>query len=72
MQTARTISDVKGVGLQLPDTQWTVNGDDWFLGEEFFLVQYSTANKFFSAIGPLEKFDGQTAKITPENLINAK
>jgi branched-chain amino acid transport system substrate-binding protein len=72
METARTITDVKGVGLQLPDAQWTVNEDDWFLGEEFFLVQYSAANKFFSPIGDLQKFDGQTAEITPENLINAK
>lgn len=72
METARTITDVKNVGLQLPGAQWTVNGDDWFLGEEFFLVQYSTADGFFSSIGELQKFDGQTAEITPENLINAK
>jgi branched-chain amino acid transport system substrate-binding protein len=69
METARTITDVKGVGIQLPDSQWTVNGDDWFLGEEFYLVQFSTADKFFSPIGELQKFDGQTAEITPENLI---
>jgi branched-chain amino acid transport system substrate-binding protein len=69
METARTITDVKGIGIQLPDSQWTVNGDDWFLGEEFYLVQYSTADKFFSPIGALQKFDGETASITPENLI---
>ncbi len=48
---------------------WTNPPDDWFLGEEFYLVQYSTTDKFFSPIGDLQKFDGKTASITPENLI---
>jgi branched-chain amino acid transport system substrate-binding protein len=70
MQAARTLSNVKGVGLQLPDAQWTVGANDWFLGEEFDLVQYSTADGFFKVLGNLQKLDGQTAKITPPNLIN--
>jgi hypothetical protein len=69
METARSISGVKDIGLQLPGTTWTVNQDDWFLAEEFSLVQYSVANKFFSAVGDIQKFDGQTAEITPANLI---
>jgi hypothetical protein len=70
MQAVRTISEAKGVGLQLPAAQWTVSADDWFLGEEFNLVQYSTADGFFKTIGDLQKLDGKTASITPPNLIN--
>jgi branched-chain amino acid transport system substrate-binding protein len=70
MQAARTVSDAKGIGLQLPGAQWTVGSNDWFLGEEFNLVQYSTADGFFKVLGNLQKLDGQTAKITPPALIN--
>jgi branched-chain amino acid transport system substrate-binding protein len=70
MQAARTVSDAKGIGLQLPGAQWTVGSNDWFLGEEFDLVQYSTADGFFKVLGNLQKLDGQTAKITPPALIN--
>jgi branched-chain amino acid transport system substrate-binding protein len=70
MQAARTVSDAKGIGLQLPGAHWTVGSNDWFLGEEFDLVQYSTADGFFKVLGNLQKLDGQTAKITPPALIN--
>jgi branched-chain amino acid transport system substrate-binding protein len=70
MQAARVNKDIRGVGLQLPDAQWTVDADDWFLGEEFNLVQYSTADGFFKILGDLQKLDGKTASITPPALIN--
>jgi branched-chain amino acid transport system substrate-binding protein len=70
MQAARVNKDIKGVGLQLPDAQWTVDSDDWFLGEEFNLVQYSTSEGFFKIVGDLQKLDGKTASITPPALIN--
>jgi branched-chain amino acid transport system substrate-binding protein len=70
MQAARVNKDIKGVGLQLPDAQWTVDADDWFLGEEFNLVQYSTADGYFKIVGDLHKLDGKTASITPPALIN--
>ena len=65
--------DHRGEGRRVcssPPRQWTVSADDWFLGEEFNLVQYSTADGFFKTIGDLQKLDGKTASITPPNLIN--
>ena len=70
MQAMRTINQAKGVGLQLPDAQWTVGANDWFLGEEFNLVQYTTSGGYFKTLGDLQKLDGKTASITPPNLIN--
>jgi branched-chain amino acid transport system substrate-binding protein len=70
MQAARTLTDVKGIGLQLPDATWTVGTDDWFLGEQFNLVQYGLADGFFKPVGELRKYDDQTEEITPEALIN--
>ena len=70
MQTARTLTDLSEIGLQLPGSSWTVNADDWFLGETFNLVQYSTADGYFKPLGDLLDMNGLTAEITPENLIN--
>lgn len=70
MQAARTLTNLEGVALQLPGSQWTVGPDDWFLGEDFELVQYDLAGKFFAPVGELIKADDQTEEITPENLIN--
>jgi branched-chain amino acid transport system substrate-binding protein len=68
MQTARTL-DLKNIGLQLPEASWITNADDWFLGESFNLVQYSTADGYFKTLKFIDA-NGQTAEITPENLIN--
>jgi hypothetical protein len=70
MESARTLSDVSEVGLMVPGAVFNVSADDWFLGETFNLVQYSFAKGYFEVLdGPLE-FDGQTAVITPPDLIN--
>jgi branched-chain amino acid transport system substrate-binding protein len=70
MQAARTLTDVQGIGLQLEGSTWSVGADDWFLGEEFNLVQYSRADGFFKPVGELRKYDDKTEEITPEALIN--
>lgn len=70
MEAARELSDVQGVGLQLPGATWTVGEDDWFLGENFNLVQYSVADGYFTTIGDLQKLDDETEEITPDSLIN--
>jgi len=70
MQAARTLSDVSGIGLQLPDSTWSVGEDDWFLGENFDLVQYVAADGFFMVAGERLDLPGETEEITPENLIN--
>jgi branched-chain amino acid transport system substrate-binding protein len=71
MEAARTLSDVRGIALQLPDATWSVGADDWFLGEEFNLVQYSDADGHFKPVGPLKKFGDRTEEITPDNLVNS-
>jgi branched-chain amino acid transport system substrate-binding protein len=69
MQTARTI-EMSDVGLQLPDSTWSVGEDDWFLAENFDLVQYSMAEGFFKPVGERIDAPDETEEITPENLIN--
>ncbi|MDZ4825711.1 MAG: ABC transporter substrate-binding protein [Actinomycetota bacterium] len=70
METARSLTDVSDVGLMLPGATWSVGADDWFLGEQFNLVQYSAADGFFSAVGDLKVYDDQTEEVTPESLVN--
>jgi branched-chain amino acid transport system substrate-binding protein len=69
MQAARTVSDVSNVGLQLPDSTWSVDGEDWYLGENFDMLQFSNANNYFSPLGERIDLSGQTKEITPPNLI---
>jgi branched-chain amino acid transport system substrate-binding protein len=69
MQTARTL-EVEDVGLQLPDSVWSVSADDWFLGENFDLVQYSLADGYFKPVGERIDAPDETEELTPENLIN--
>ena len=51
METARTISGAKGVGLQLAGSSWSTSAKDWFLGEDFQLIQYSVAQAHTNPIG---------------------
>ena len=70
METARTMSDIQGVGLMLAGQVHNVSADDWFLGETFNLVQYGLADGYFSPVGEMHNEDGKTASYTPANLIN--
>lgn len=70
MEAARNLTEVKDLAVQLPGISWSVGADDWFLGEQFSLVQYSLADQFFSTVGPLVKLDGETAELTPPALIS--
>jgi hypothetical protein len=47
-----------------------VSDEDRYLGETFYLAQYSVADAYFSAIvdAPIDE-NGKTASYTPENLI---
>jgi branched-chain amino acid transport system substrate-binding protein len=69
MEAARTI-ELSDIGLQLTDATWSVDADDWFLGENFDLVQYSLADSFFKVVGERSDLPDETEEITPENLIN--
>ena len=72
MQTARTLTDVTDVGVAAcPIRKWTVGADDWFLGEKFDLVQYSTADGYFKPVGELHRSStARPRRSRPTNLIN--
>jgi branched-chain amino acid transport system substrate-binding protein len=71
METARTLSGVKGVGLQLPGSTWSTSKDDWFLGETFQLVKYNKAEGHTTAVGPITDLNGKTASLSPKSLLNS-
>jgi ABC-type branched-subunit amino acid transport system substrate-binding protein len=71
METARTLKDVKGIGLQLAGSSWNTSADDWFLGETFQLVQWNKAKGYTEAVGELTVLDGQTAELSPQRLLNS-
>lgn len=56
-------------GLMLDGVSVTSGPDDAFLGETVQLVQYDAAEAHFNEIGELIDFEGQTAEVTPEELI---
>jgi hypothetical protein len=70
MEAARTTT-MENLGL-MPDGSTFVSNikNDWFLGENFTLVQYSTSAGYFTSISELLDFNGETASFTPPNLIN--
>jgi len=70
METARTLSGVKDIGTMLAGQVLDVSADDWFLGEMFNLVQYATADGYFSAVGSMHDESGKTESMTPPDLIN--
>lgn len=71
MESARTLNSISEVGLMVPGATFNVGADDWFLGETFNLVQYSFAKGYFEVLdGPID-LDGQTATLTPDDLINS-
>jgi branched-chain amino acid transport system substrate-binding protein len=71
METARTLKAATGVGLQLPDSTWSTSANDWFLGEDFQLIQYSVAQGHTNPIGPLIDDSGKSAALSPIALLNS-
>ncbi|MDQ1535409.1 MAG: branched-chain amino acid transport system substrate-binding protein [Actinomycetota bacterium] len=71
METARTISAAKNVALQLPGSTWDTSAKDWFIGEDFQLVQYNLKQGHFDLIGSLINDDGKTASLSPSVLLNS-
>jgi branched-chain amino acid transport system substrate-binding protein len=64
------------VGLLLPDVTVTTGDGDNFLGEAYNTMQYefqsADARNHFVLVGELTDLEGQTADLTPENLINTE
>jgi branched-chain amino acid transport system substrate-binding protein len=62
--------DATGVGLQFEGQEWQTGDDDKFVGEQFYLVQYSNADGYFKQLGELIDENGKTAEYTPDDLIS--
>ena len=71
METARTLTGLKNVALQLPGSTWNTSAKDWFIGEDFQLVQYNLKEQHFDPIGSLINDDGKTASLSPTALLNS-
>ncbi|MSY07104.1 MAG: ABC transporter substrate-binding protein, partial [Actinobacteria bacterium] len=70
METARSFT-ASGIGLMPKGAKFVTNiKNDWFLGEQFEIVQYSTTKGYFSPVGGAIDFNGKTASFTPKALIN--
>ena len=72
MESARTLTNVSGAGLQLPSAKWNTNANDWFVGETYQFIKYDATAGHSNPIGPITDDDGKTASLTPPNLINLK
>jgi ABC-type branched-subunit amino acid transport system substrate-binding protein len=70
MEAAHNLTDVSGIGLQLPGSVWNTSADDRFIGETFNFIQYDATAKYTKPVGELIVNDGQTADLTPAELIN--
>ena len=63
MEAARTLTNVSGVGLQIPAAKWNTSADDWFVGETFQFVKYDATAGHTVAVGGLTNDDGKTAAL---------
>ena len=70
MEAARTLTNVSGVGLQIPAAKWNTSANDWFVGETFQFVKYDSTAAHTVAVGALTNDDGKTESLTPAALIN--
>jgi ABC-type branched-subunit amino acid transport system substrate-binding protein len=69
METARTLTDIKGVGLQLDGSTWTTSADDWFIGETFQFIQYDATAGHSNPVGSITDDNGKTADLSPKALL---
>ena len=70
METARTLNGVTGAGLQLSGSSFSTSAKDWFLGEDFQLIQYSVAQGHTNPLGTLIDDSGKTGALSPASLLN--
>jgi branched-chain amino acid transport system substrate-binding protein len=73
MESVRNL-EISDVGLLLPGVTLTTGEGDYFMGESLQLAQYEFtaegARNHFVLQGELVSFEGETAELTPEDLIN--
>ena len=70
MDSIRNLDGVES-NLLLDGVTVTTGPDDNFMGESFTLVQYDANESHFNEIGDVIDFEGQTADVTPEDLITS-
>ena len=68
LNTMRSI-DTQNLGLVLDGVTIKMSADDAYLAEDLQMIKYDASKKYFSDVGPLIDFEGQTAKLTPKELI---
>jgi branched-chain amino acid transport system substrate-binding protein len=69
MEAARTLNNVKDVGLQLKGATWSTSAKDWFVGETFQLIKYDATAGHSVNVGPLTDDNGKTAALSPKALL---
>lgn len=66
--------DSDGIGMLVPGVRLHMDANDPFLAEDVQMVQYNFVSAdeggFFENVGEVLDFEGRTAEITPEELIN--
>lgn len=70
MEAMRSIDGLTEVGMLVDGVEVRTSADDPFLAENLQLVQYDGAAGHFNNVGEVLDFEGQTAELTPEDLIN--
>ncbi len=74
MESLHNLDGITDTGLLLPGVSVTTSADDPYMGESLQLLQYEFtgegARNHFVPQGELVDFEGQTAELTPEDLIN--
>jgi branched-chain amino acid transport system substrate-binding protein len=73
MESLHNLDGISDVGLLLPGVSITTSEDDAYMGESLLLAQYEFAGEgqrnHFVPQGDLVPFEGETADLTPEDLI---
>ena len=72
MEAMRNIDGITGVGMLVDGVEVRTSADDPFLAENLQLVQYDGAAGHFNNVGEVLDFEGKTAELTPEDLIDRK
>ena len=70
MNAMYDLSDLSA-GLLIDGVTINTSEDDRYLAENVQMIQYDAANAYFTNVGDVLDFEGTTADITPEDLINS-
>jgi branched-chain amino acid transport system substrate-binding protein len=70
MEQAFNLQDLI-VGLALPESAFNTSLEDKYPEEVLQLMQYNEANGYYDFLGEPQDFEGQTAELTPESVLNA-